>query len=135
MAMKYELTPELVTGNRLIDSEHRQLFDAVNKLMDACSQGRGREQIMSTAQFLNDYVGKHFGDEERLQIQSKYPNYSAHKQFHDGYKDQLRLVIQDLSAQGATVKALGDLNRIVGVLISHIRMEDKKLAQHVQKNG
>ena len=29
------------------------------------------------------------------------------------------------------VKALGDLNRIVGVLVSHIRIEDKKLSADV----
>ena len=34
--MKYELTQELVTGNALIDSEHRQLFAAINDLLDAC---------------------------------------------------------------------------------------------------
>lgn len=38
--MKYELTQELLTGNALIDSEHRQLFEAVNSLMEACSRGR-----------------------------------------------------------------------------------------------
>ena len=135
MALHYEVTADLMTGNALIDSEHKQLFDTINGLMDACAQGKGRDKIMSTAQFLEQYVDKHFGDEEDLQTKNHYPGYAAHKQFHDGYKDQLRLVIQDLSAQGATVKALGDLNRIVGVLISHIRMEDKKLAQHVQKNG
>lgn len=73
--MRYELTPELMTGNALIDSEHRQLFAAVNSLMDACSQGQGRAQIQKTVQFLNDYVIKHFQDEERLQVQNKYPSY------------------------------------------------------------
>ena len=43
--MRYEVTQDLVTGNALIDSEHRQLFAAVNDLMDACSQGKGRDQI------------------------------------------------------------------------------------------
>ena len=33
--MKYELTKDLETGNALIDSEHRQLFALINKLMDA----------------------------------------------------------------------------------------------------
>ena len=33
--MKYELTKDLETGNVLIDSEHRQLFAVINKLMDA----------------------------------------------------------------------------------------------------
>lgn len=40
--MKYEVTKELETGNALIDSEHRQLFQMVNNLQDACAQGKGR---------------------------------------------------------------------------------------------
>ena len=135
MAIKYELTQDLVTGNALIDSEHRQLFAAINSLMDACAQGKGRDQISSTLQFLTGYVSKHFGDEEQLQLKSKYPNYQTHKQFHDGYKRQLGDTARSLMAEGPTVKALGDLNKVVGVLISHIRTEDKRLAQHVQKNG
>ena len=133
--MRYEVTQDLITGNALIDSEHRQLFAAVNDLMDACSQGRGRDQIQQTVRFLNDYVMKHFGDEERLQTQSKYPNYPAHKQFHDGYRRQLSQVTQELLQQGATVKALGDLNNVVAVLVSHIRTEDKRLARHVKESA
>lgn len=131
--MKYELTQELLTGNALIDSEHRQLFGAVNNLMDACSQGQGRTQIQQMITFLTNYVAKHFGDEERLQVQSRYPGYAAHKQFHEGYRRQLTEVSQELMQAGPTVKALGDLNRMVAVLASHIRTEDKRLAQHVQK--
>ena len=130
--MRYELTQDLLTGNQLIDSEHRQLFDAINALLDACAQGAGRTKINETVQFLNSYVNKHFGDEEKLQVQSKYPGYAAHKQFHDGYKRQLSQTTQALIAEGPTVKALGDLNRIVGVLVSHIRIEDKKLSRHVK---
>lgn len=132
MAMRYELTADLMTGNTLIDTEHKQLFDAINSLMDACAQGKGREKIMSTAQFLEKYVDKHFGDEEGLQVKSKYPNYPAHKQFHDGYKRQLDDTIQVLITGGPTVKALGALNQIVGVLVSHIRTEDKKLARFIR---
>ncbi|MEI3348469.1 MAG: hemerythrin family protein [Dysosmobacter sp.] len=101
--------------------------------MDACAEGKGRGQIQQTATFLSDYVVKHFGDEERLQVQSSYPGYTAHKQFHDGYRRQLADVMQELLQAGPTVKALGDLNRVVAVLISHIRTEDRRLAQHMQK--
>lgn len=130
--MKYEVTQDLLTGNALIDSEHRQLFAAVNNLMDACAQGKGRAQIQQTVTFLNDYVVKHFGDEERLQVQSNYPGYAAHKRFHEGYCRQLADVTRDLVEEGATVKALGELNQVVAVLVSHIRTEDKRLAQHIQ---
>ncbi|WP_294548080.1 hemerythrin family protein [uncultured Pseudoflavonifractor sp.] len=133
--MRYEVTKDLVTGNTLIDSEHRQLFDAVNALMDACAQGQGRTQLQKTVDFLNSYVARHFRDEEQLQIQSKYPGYPAHKTFHDGYCRQMSETSQSLMRDGPTVKALGDLNRVVGVLISHIRTEDKRLARYIQEQG
>lgn len=132
--MHYELTADLLTGNSLIDTEHKQLFAAVNDLMDACGQGKGRDKIQQTVEFLNSYVGKHFADEERLQTSSQYPGYPAHKTFHDGYKRQMVQITQKLMAEGPTVKALSDLNQIVGVLISHIRIEDKKVAKHVKSN-
>ena len=133
--MHYEVTPDLVTGNNLIDSEHRQLFAAVNDLMDACSRGEGRAKIENTVRFLIDYVAKHFRDEEDLQVRSKYPAYPTHKVFHNGYRRQLSDTARELLQQGPTVKALGDLNRVVGVLVSHIRTEDKRLAKHVKEQG
>ena len=33
---KYVLTQDLLTGNELIDREHRKIFDEVNALLDAC---------------------------------------------------------------------------------------------------
>ena len=133
--MKYELTKELETGNALIDSEHRQLFAVINKLMDACSQGKGRDQIASTVQYLNDYVSKHFSDEEQLQIKSKYPGYPGHKQFHDGYKRNLLQATNEILTSGATIASLSKLNQVVSILVTHIRLEDKKIAAHVKANS
>ena len=130
--MKYELTDDLLTGNALIASEHRELFAAVNNLIDACAQGKGRDQIQKTVQFLGDYVAKHFRDEEGLQTKSNYPGYPAHKQFHDGYRRKLAETTQVLTREGPSVKALGDLNGVVAILVSHIRTEDKRLARHIK---
>ncbi len=130
--MKYEVTKDLETGNALIDSEHRQLFDAVNQLMDACSSGQGRSKIESTAKFLEGYVRKHFGDEEQLQKTSKYPDYPRHKTFHDGYVRQLDVVCAEIRRDGASIAALSKLNQHIGVLVNHIRTEDKKLAAYVR---
>lgn len=133
--MRYEVTQDLITGNTLIDSEHRQLFAAVNDLLDACAQGHGRDKIQKTVQFLSEYVVKHFQDEENLQAKHKYPGYPAHKTFHDGYRHQLNDKAQQLLKEGPTVKALGDLNQVVGVLVSHIRTEDKRLARYIKEQG
>ena len=133
--MRYELTKDLLTGNALIDSEHKQLFDAINALLDACAQGKGRDKVSETVAFLNGYVNKHFGDEERLQVSSKYPGYSSHRTFHEGYKRNLAQVTQTLQKDGPTIQALGALNQAAAVLVSHIRTEDKKLARHIQESG
>lgn len=134
--MRYELTPDLLTGSALIDSEHRQLFVAINSLMEECEKGRGRDSIIKTAQFLLDYVGKHFADEEKLQVSSKYPGYGPHKTFHENYKKSLAQTVKEIEADGPTISSLGKLNTAVATIISHIRREDRNLAIHVKKvNG
>ncbi len=133
--MRYELTNDLLTGNSLIDSEHRQLFEAINSLMEACEAGKGRDSIAKTADFLLNYVNKHFGDEEKLQMSSKYPGYPAHKNFHEGYKQKLRETAMDIEKNGPTIASLGKLNSVVAILVSHIRIEDKKLAAHVKSQS
>lgn len=130
--MRYELTKDLETGNALIDREHRELFKAVNDLLDACTQGKGREQMAPSLNFLTAYVDKHFKDEEQLQVQTEYPGLTAHRQFHEGYKRQLGAVVQDIQGQGPTIAILSKFNQLVGVLINHIRQEDKQLAVHVK---
>lgn len=131
--MKYELTKDLETGNQLIDTEHRQLFVAINNLMDACSQGKGRDQVANTTKFLSDYVSKHFADEERLQVQSKYPDYNAHKQFHEKYKQDLAKIANQLTSTGPTLAILNQLNMAIGTIVTHIHTMDKKLAMHLKK--
>lgn len=131
--MKYELTPDLETGNALIDREHRQLFDAINRLLNACGQGQGRSVLKDTTMFLNDYVKKHFADEEALQKKSNYPGIVPHSQFHRNYRSQLADVSRSIEAEGPTIKSIGDLNQLAAVLISHIRREDKKLAAYLKE--
>lgn len=132
--MEYKLTSDLMTGNQLVDSEHKQLLETVNQLMDACSQGKGREQSLEVFRYLLSYVDKHFADEEKLQVSAKYPYYAAHKQFHTNYKKALRDMEQSLISEGPTVKTLGALNQQISVLISHIRRDDKKMATYIREH-
>jgi len=125
--MRYELTKDLETGNAIIDREHRELFGAVNSLMDACSKGQGRAAIEPTIKFLLDYVNKHFSHEEELQQKNKYPNIAAHKQFHIAYTRKLRDIVNAIPAAGPTMSDLSALNQHIASLVTHIRTEDKKL--------
>ena len=124
---RYELTKKLETGNAIIDGEHRELFAAVNKLLDACSKAEGRTSMDETIKFLNNYVDQHFSHEEQLQRKSGYPDFASHKAFHEQYKKTLKEITARISSEGPTIVELGKLNGHISVLVSHISMVDKKL--------
>ena len=133
--MRYELTKDLETGNTTIDGEHRELFRAVNSLMDACRMGQGRSSIPSAAQFLLQYVNKHFSHEEQLQQSSRYPNITAHKAFHEKYKKDLKAITDKIPPENVSVADLAALNSNITILVNHIRSEDKALAAFLKSKS
>lgn len=131
--MAYAFTKDLETGNAMIDQQHKQLIDAINALLDSCAKGKGRAEIQTTLDFLNNYVVKHFGDEEKLQLQSKYPDYTNHKKYHETFKQTVRDIDAEYKRDGATIVFVSKVNQsIAGWLLNHIKREDVKVAQHIK---
>lgn len=131
--MAYNWTADLETGNLKIDEQHKQLIAAINNLLNACSQGKGRDALKETTTFLYDYTAKHFADEEKLQIASQYPDYVNHKQYHEGFKKVVRDLMTQLEAEGPNVVLVGKVNSsIAGWLLNHIKKEDVKVAAHIR---
>lgn len=131
--MAYTFTKDLETGNAIIDSQHKELFKAINDLLAACASGKGRVEIEKTTKFLYDYTSKHFGDEERLQQQYKYPDYLNHKRYHEEFKKAVREIGDQLNKEGATIVLVGKVNSSIGDwLLNHIKREDVKLAAHIK---
>ena len=80
-----------------------------------------------------DYVYGHFAHELQLQTQNAYPGYAGHKQFHEGYKRKLQDIAAQIPPAGPSVADLNNLNMHIGKLISHIKIEDKKLGAFLKK--
>ena len=134
--MAYTFTIDLVTGNQLIDSEHRQLIDAVNNLLAACATGKGRAELANTTKFLQDYTAKHFGNEEMLQLQYQYPDYVNHKRYHEDFKKVVAGICSKLDKDGPSIILVGEVNSaIAGWLITHIKKEDAKVAAHIKSRS
>lgn len=131
--MTFVWTADLETGNPTIDGEHKQLIDAINSLLAACSKGQGRAELERTTRFLQDYTAKHFSHEEQLQLASKYPDYQNHKKYHDAFKVTVAEIVTDLQKQGPTLALVGKVNTSIGGwLVSHIKREDAKVAAHIR---
>ncbi len=131
--MAFLWNKNLETGNILIDQQHKQLIDAINSLLQACSEGKGRAEIAKTTKFLYDYTQKHFRDEENLQRQYRYPDYPNHIRYHQEFEKTVQELAMQLQKEGPTIALVGRINTAVGGwLLSHIQREDVKVVAHIK---
>ena len=76
----------------MIDSQHKELIDKINKLLDSCETSKDKVVSVKTLDYLADYTEFHFGEEEKLQEEITYPGVEKHKEEHE----KLRQVVRDL---------------------------------------
>lgn len=134
--MAYKLTDDLLTGNMQIDTEHKELIEAINDLLDACSKGKGRAELEKTVNFLSSYTKTHFAHEEALQIKYNYPDYDNHKKYHKHFVQQVESIHKKLQTDGSNIALVGEINIKVGNwIISHIKKEDAKVAEYIKNKS
>lgn len=122
---------DLATGVKEIDYQHRQLCDAIDRLLDACKTGKGRAEVINTITFLYDYTRKHFSDEEIIQKKSGYPKCAEHKKLHDDFVAKLNDVKNDVIANGVAITTVSQVNSLlINWLINHIKRVDKEISEY-----
>lgn len=124
--MAVQWTQDLATGVEEIDSQHKELFNRINRLVEACSKGKGKEEISGVLRFLEDYVVMRFGAEEERMKSLDFPNYDIHKKMHDDFILDLQDLKQQLEQKGPTVALVIKVNHFLfDWLTNHIRKMDK----------
>ena len=128
-----EWTEELATGSSEIDQQHQEIFRRINSLLEACHEGKGREEVCRVLGFLDDYVVTHFGDEESYMIKLKYPGYAEHKAMHVEFTKNYIILKKQVEAEGAGMNAVLATNRlVVDWLTHHIRKVDRQLGEFLK---
>jgi len=123
----------LKIGVPLIDSEHKELCDRIDQLFAACSQGKGKEEIYKTLEFLEGYTIKHFSDEEKLQRSSSYPKCKEHKELHEFFKKKIADLKVDISTNGASIAVVSKTNYfLMDWLLNHIQKYDTELSTYLK---
>ena len=122
----------LETGIPLIDSQHKELFKQVNALLDLENKNRFRE----TLGFLEKYIAKHFGDEQKLQAESNYPKAAEHKKYHDGFVATFNTLKDNFEKKGDSAVNNIELNNVAaGWLRNHILVHDKEFAAYYKSRA
>src|SRR3972149_3293503 len=101
ISMPFEWTQNLSIGVAEIDNQHKELFKRINNLLDACTQGKGKDEVLNTLRFLDDYVTVHFTEEERLQQKYNYPYYTSHKALHAEFIKNISDIKKAVEEEGA----------------------------------
>lgn len=135
--MALQWRSDLAIGVEKVDSQHQQLFVSINNLLEACNQGKGKAEVTKTMDFLSQYVGRHFSDEEALQTGANYPGYPEHKALHDRFVQDFSKLEQQLAQEGASVRFVLQVNRaVVEWLVQHISKVDRAFGEYLhQRRG
>jgi hemerythrin len=126
--MGIEWRESLSIGVTEIDNQHKQLLSHFDQLLKACESGKGLEELKKLLGFLDEYVIKHFNDEESIQRLRNYPGYPAHKKEHESFIAQLTTLKQEVSNEGVALHHVMETNNLLlKWLIHHISTVDVQL--------
>ena len=100
--MTYDLNitfdDNLITGNKTIDTQHKELIERIQNFVTACQNGDSKLKAIKMLDYLDEYTNFHFKEEEKLQQNAGYPEYEKHHEKHEEFKktiQELQEYLQD----------------------------------------
>jgi hemerythrin len=126
-------------GVRLIDEQHRELIRLTNKLFNGCMAGKtkDRDTFLEIVHEAVDYIGYHFGIEEKIMIKTNYPYFAKHKLEHNDFIRGVYSNVDEFES-GKIFVPLQFVYSLRTWVLHHIAVSDKKLGNYLllmKRNG
>ena len=129
-------TEDLSVGNDMIDTQHRELFERINNLIDAIKTQTCKLVIGDTTKFLEDYVVTHFSDEEKFMSEMSYPGLPAHKAQHEHFMREFARLKDELRGESSSYTRSVLTNQIVvDWIVDHINQIDKAYGKFLKERA
>ena len=121
-------------GVPLIDLQHKQLLDQMDRLIDEMKNKKDPQQIKSILGFLDSYVDNHFSYEESCMNLYKCPVACQNKDAHAKFMKTLAEVHQQIN-QNKSLDLIASRvqNELSSWFVNHIKGIDVKLNAYVNK--
>ncbi len=125
--------PSLAVGIDEIDRQHIELFDRLDRLLEAARTGKSVQEVGRLLGFLGDYVVEHFGAEEALmKLSRSYPDIEKHRAEHARFTEDFTALAREYLADGATLLLIVRVNaRVTEWLREHIYRTDRAMAPYL----
>jgi hemerythrin-like metal-binding protein len=121
-------------GVKLIDTQHSELFDALNDLHAAMIQGKQKETTSRLLKDLIAYTRGHFTSEEAMLARSGYPQLDAHRQRHRELTEEVEGYVQRFE-KGEAALSVHLIGFLRNWLTNHIQREDRAYSGWVMQRG
>ena len=125
-------TPDLITGNAVVDAEHQELIALIDRL-ELVGNGPDGSGIAEALDELTDYVFVHFQMEEKLMRREAYPAdaLEAHLAEHRKLDERTRELVRAYSdGTLSTVDPIVDF--LYDWLRDHIQLVDRAMAEYIR---
>jgi len=131
--MSIEWSETFATGVGWQDRQHKELFRRMNSLLQAMDIGHGKNEVMKTFDFLDDYFVVHFEAEEQAMNQHPYPGMIEHIAEHMGFIERISALKKECQAGPTTALVIKVQNTVVDWLIHHIGSDDQRLGRFIRE--
>lgn len=119
---------DFLVGLEKIDNEHKMIFNSINNLLLEIENGKSKEEISKALDFIEDYIARHFKEEENMLINRNKKAYKIQYEQHEMYKKEIVKLRHDFQKNGIKYVLAVETQRIIGIWCSnHILKIDKEL--------
>jgi hemerythrin len=128
-------TNSLSVGNEYFDNKHKEVFAKINELFVAMREGEGKASVLRVLDTLEPYLEQYFQEEEKLQLEKKYPEYkyNIHHTRHEEFKAELKRIRLSFETTGVSaIFVISTEQRIISWWKHHIDYMDKELSQFIE---
>jgi hemerythrin len=121
-----------------IVEQHKALFSRTNRLLGAMEENRDSDQFRELLLFLDQYVVRHFGDEERyidrLEMRG-YGEAEEHRSQHRAFTRDFNAYRADLTGSAGDALLIAEFRKfITNWWILHITRTDRILGAFMKEN-
>jgi hemerythrin-like metal-binding protein len=126
-------------GVRPIDEQHMELIRLTNKLFNSCMEGqeKGNGTFLEVIHEAVEYIGYHFGTEEKIMERINYPDFARHKKEHTDFVREVYTKVEEFES-GKILAPLMFVYFLRDWVLHHIAVSDKRLGDYLlllKRNG
>ena len=127
--MEWDISLEC--GVAPIDEQHRELFNAVERLSQTVKSENAAAAARKILDFLASYVTNHFAHEESLMEVCHYPHADEHRKLHNDFIQTFIKLRSKFDNDSENPRVITEVyHTAISWLVNHIKIVDKRFIDY-----